>query len=164
MPERIVICNTSPLLYLHQVGQLSLLPQLYGMAFIPPAVEKELLAGAKKGVNVPDTSQLPWLKVQPLSDSTLLPAIVDLGPGEAEVIALGLAHRNSLLILDDQLGRQIARLNKLTCTGTLGLLIKAKKQGYLSAVAPVLDALQKTNMWLDKALIRCVLTEADESQ
>ena len=164
MLERIVICNTSPLLYLHQVGQLNLLPQLYGDVVIPPAVEKELLVGAKKGIDVPDTSRLPWLKMRPLADSTLLPAIVDLGPGEAEVLALGLAHPNCLLILDDQLGRQIARLNNLTYTGTVGLLIKAKREGFLPAIAPVLDELQRTNIWLDKALIQLVLAEANEFQ
>ncbi|MBL7062612.1 MAG: hypothetical protein ISS49_00205 [Anaerolineae bacterium] len=36
MPERVTICNTSPLLYLHIVGQLELLPQLYGQVLIPP--------------------------------------------------------------------------------------------------------------------------------
>jgi predicted nucleic acid-binding protein len=53
MPERITICNTSPLLYLHIVGQLDLLPQLYGQVLIPPAVQAELRAGAQRGVNVP---------------------------------------------------------------------------------------------------------------
>jgi predicted nucleic acid-binding protein len=30
MPDRLVVCNTSPLLYLHQVGRLGLLRDLYG--------------------------------------------------------------------------------------------------------------------------------------
>jgi uncharacterized protein len=162
MPERHVISNTSPLLYLHQAGQLNLLAQLYKTVIIPPSVARELLVGESKGIDVPDTSRLSWIQIQPLADATLLPAIIDLGPGEAEVIALGLTYRNSLLILDDQLGRRIARLNKLTCTGTLGVLIKAKHEGYLSAVTPVLEALQKTNMWLDQTLIQAVLAEANE--
>jgi predicted nucleic acid-binding protein len=53
MPEIVTICNTSPLLYLHLVQQLDLLPQLYGYVLIPPAVQAELDAGARQGVNVP---------------------------------------------------------------------------------------------------------------
>ncbi|MCP4658431.1 MAG: DUF3368 domain-containing protein, partial [bacterium] len=154
--------NTSPLLYLHQVGHLDLLHDLYGTVLSTPAVEKELLVGSAKGVNVPKISQLSWLTVQALKDPTLLPTITDLGPGEAEIIALGLQHRDALLILDDRLGRRIARLNGLAYTGTLGVLTRAKQAGHLASVSPVLDALRETNMWLDDAVIRMVLAEANE--
>jgi predicted nucleic acid-binding protein len=39
MPDRLVISNTSPLLYLHQVGHLDLLWRLYGRVQIPLAVK-----------------------------------------------------------------------------------------------------------------------------
>lgn len=44
MPGRLVISNTSPLLYLYQVGHLDLLWRLYGRIQIPLAVKKELMA------------------------------------------------------------------------------------------------------------------------
>jgi len=44
-PERLVVSNTSPLLYLHQVGQLDLLQELYGKLYVPSAVQLELKAG-----------------------------------------------------------------------------------------------------------------------
>jgi predicted nucleic acid-binding protein len=163
MPERLVISNTSPLLYLHQVGQLDLLWRLYGQVQIPPAVREELRAGAEQGVSVPDIEALGWLQVQPLRDTTLLPVVIDLGAGEAEAIALALANPGSLLILDDSLGRRLARLNNVTYTGTLGLLVKAKKQGLLSSVSPVIEALRKTTMYLTQALIQKVLKEAGEA-
>jgi predicted nucleic acid-binding protein len=86
MPDRLIISNTSPLLYLHQVGHLDLLWRLYGRVQIPLAVKREL-AGAELGVAVPDTSMLEWLEVRPLRDTTLLPVVIDLGSGEAEAIA-----------------------------------------------------------------------------
>jgi predicted nucleic acid-binding protein len=163
MPERLVISNTSPLLYLHQVGQLDLLLRLYDQVQIPPAVREELRAGAEQGVSVPDLGALEWLQVRPLRDTTLLPVVIDLGAGEAEAIALALANPGSLLILDDSLGRRIARLNSVTYTGTLGLLVKAKKEGLLSRVSPVIEALTTTTMYLTPALIQKVLKEADEA-
>lgn len=47
MPDRLVISNTSPLLYLYQVGQLDLLQKLYGRVQIPAAVQEELLGLAR---------------------------------------------------------------------------------------------------------------------
>jgi uncharacterized protein len=162
MPEESAVCDTSPLLYLHQVNQLKLLPDLYGSVLIPPAVQAELRKGAELGAAVPDIESLPWLEVRPVPDVTLLPTIMDLGAGEAEAIALALFYPGTLLILDDDLGRRIARLNSLRFTGTLGVLIKAKQEGVVSRIAPILEKLQQTTMWLSNELIRIVLSEAGE--
>lgn len=162
-PERIVISNTSPLLYLHQVGCLDLLRGMYGRVRIPSAVRMELLAGAEQSIAVPDTSALAWIDVQGVTERVLLPTIVDLGPGEAEAIALALSCQGSLLILDDRLGRRIARLSGVACTGTLGVLLKAKQVGLLSRVAPVLEQLRQTTMHLTPELIAMVLKDAGET-
>lgn len=163
MPERVVISNTSPLLYLHQIGHLDLLRRLYGTIQIPQAVSLELGAGAQQGLDVPDTGALEWLEVQTVRETSSLPVVIDLGAGEAEAIALAVAHSGSLLILDDGLGRRIAQLNKITYTGTLGVLIKAKRQGLLSNLAQVVEALRKTTMYLTPSLIEAVLRLADEA-
>ena len=113
-PERIVVSNTSPLLYLHQIGHLELLRQLYGRVRIPSAVRAELQAGEQLGISVPDLLSLEWIQEQALTERVLLPVVIDLGSGEAEAIALALSSSDSLLILDDQLGRRIARLSGVT--------------------------------------------------
>ena len=45
MPE--VICNTSALKYLHQLGRLELLRELYGRVTVPDAVAADVAAGKK---------------------------------------------------------------------------------------------------------------------
>lgn len=162
MPDRPVICNTSPLLYLHQVGQLGLLRDLYGRVLVPSAVREELRVGGERGFPVPDVDRMEWLHVRPPRETTLLPVVIDLGAGEAEAIALALVEPGSLLILDDGLGRRIAHLNGLTYTGTLGVLVRAKKEGLLSKVSPVIEALRQTTMHLTPALIEAVLKDAGE--
>lgn len=51
MPE--IVCNTSPLQYLYQIGQLDLLPQLARQIIVPTAVTVELAEGRRRGVDVP---------------------------------------------------------------------------------------------------------------
>ncbi len=162
MPETVVISNTSPVFYLHQIGHLEVLKDIYGAVVIPPGVEKELEAGAAKGLDIPSIPQTAWLEVRPLQSRSQLPIVPDLGQGEAEVIALGLENPNSLLILDDALGRKIAELNKLRLTGTLGVLLRAKAKGLVTELAPLLADLRARRMRLSDSLIQRVLAEAGE--
>lgn len=162
MPERTVIVNTSPLLYLHGVRQVELFRALYGTIVVPEAVRAELKIGIKAGFSAPDVEKIPWIQVKAVQSRVLIPAIVDLGPGEAEVIALGLEHTKSVLVLDDLLARKVAALNRLTYTGTLGILLKAKQAGCLEALRPIVKALREAGLWLDDDLVTTVLTQAGE--
>jgi len=54
-----VICNTSPLQYLHQIGHLHLLPQLTGSVIVPNAVCDELHAWLAQGIELPEVTALP---------------------------------------------------------------------------------------------------------
>ena len=63
MPNISVFINTSPLLYLHQVGQLEILPKLYDLVITPKAVEEELGVGRERGVDVPDLNSLTRIKL-----------------------------------------------------------------------------------------------------
>jgi predicted nucleic acid-binding protein len=162
MPEQITICNTSPLLYLHQIDRLDLLNQLYTRVLFPPAVEAELGVGAELGINVPRLARYSWLHRTPLKSDASIPLVTDLGRGEAEVIALGLENPGSRLILDDTLARRIAQLHGLQFTGTVGVIVKAKMAGLVSEVSPVLFQLRKAGLWLGDTLVAEILRQAKE--
>ncbi len=161
-PETLVIVNTSPLLYLHQVDCLELLLQLYGTITVRPAVPQELEIGKLQGVDVPEVNSIEWIQIRSVVSAAIIPAVIDLGQGEAEVLALGLENLDSLLIFDDSLARRIADLYGLKYTGTLGVLVKAKQSGYLSAVAPVITMLRSKGMWLTDKIINDVLRLSGE--
>lgn len=152
-PEPIVIVNTSPLLYLHQINHLNLLQALYKNITAPVAVQQELEIGRQQGIDVPAIDQIPWIQLRQVESISLVPAVIDLGQGETAVIALGLEIHNSLLILDDQLGRRIANLCKLKYTGTIGVLVKAKQTGLIESVGAALSQLQSKGMWLSDTVI-----------
>ncbi len=161
MSDQVVISNTSPLLYLHVVGQLDLLRQLFGQIVTPLAVVAELAIGVAKGHDGPEITELSWINVRPPSDPKGLDG-EGLGAGETEAIALALEIPDSLLLLDDLAARKAAFSRALRVTGTLGVLVQAKNDGYLNTVTPVVQALAKTTMRMSDRLVQLVLAEAGE--
>jgi predicted nucleic acid-binding protein len=90
--------------------------------------------------------------------------IKDLGPGETETITLGLENPGSLVILDDLLGRRAARSAGLRVSGTLGVLLKAKRVGHLPSVAEAVADLRAAGMWIADELAENVITQAGDTQ
>lgn len=160
MPE--VICDVSPIQYLHQAGLLDLLRLRYGTITIPTAVAAELREGELRGVDLPAFETLEWMRIRQPTGRLLLPIVADLGAGEREVLALGTENPESLVILDDGLARQYARLLNLKLTGTLGVLLKAKETGLLPSVAPVLERLEALRFRMDAETRQAVLRLAGE--
>lgn len=109
MPE--VICNTSPLQYLHQIGMLHLLPALVGQVIVPEAVVEELAIGRALGISLPDPETLDWITVRQPVSAPVLPVVTDLGPGETQVLALALESSDAIVIMDDD--RRVARQRPL---------------------------------------------------
>lgn len=135
------VCNTSPLQYLHQLGQLDLLRALAAAVFIPPAVVREIAIGVSLGINLPDLTSMAWISVRTPQASARTPWRGTLGPGETEVLQLALEMPRALLLLDDRRARQAAASLQLPLKGTIGLLVDAKHAGLIPAIRPLLDQL-----------------------
>ena len=161
---RDVICNTSPLQYLHQAELLHLLPELFGSVQVPSAVTDELEEGRRRGVSLPALATLPWVTMRSVRDRTLLPLVTSLGSGEKEVLGLGLETPDHLLVLDDRAARRYALAAGLEVTGTLGVLLLAKERDLLDSVRPTLDRLQRLRFRLSAATLQRVLDLAGEEQ
>jgi predicted nucleic acid-binding protein len=159
---REVLSNTSPLQYLYQLDLLDLLPALYGEVLVPSAVVKEIEAGRSRGVPLPVIESLSWLRIEKVANTALLPLLPDLGAGEREVLALALERSDPLVILDDSFARRFARRLGLSLTGTLGLLLKAKENGRIDLVEPLLDRLEELRFRLDPRTRAHVLSVAGE--
>ncbi|MGD0773378.1 MAG: DUF3368 domain-containing protein [Candidatus Solibacter sp.] len=156
------ICDTSPIQYLHQTGFLHLLAAFYTRVIIPPAVLDELERGRSIGVDLPDVRRLTWLTIQAPEASDKVLAAADLGAGEKEVLALGREVPGAVLILDERLGRVHAEALKLTFTGTLGILLRAKAEGRIPRIEPLLDHLDLLGFRLSVRTRAAVLKQAGE--
>jgi hypothetical protein len=157
-----VIVNTSPLQYLHQVGQLDLFPKLFGRIIVPEAVVAELAAGRRLGVSLPKPEALKWVDVR--SPASPVGGLLswDLGAGESAVLSLALEHSGSWVVMDDKLARQAAVHLNLPLLGTAGILLRAKHAGHLDKISPVLMLLTALEFRLTPETTRNILDLAGE--
>lgn len=160
MPK--AISNTSPILYLHQIGVLDWLSSLFDEVLVPDAVVRELEEGRRKGCNVPNLEISEWVRfVEPQATPSEWLAL-DLGPGELAAMALALENPEHVVLLDDDLARRVAKAAGLTVWGTLKLLLEAKAQGLTHHIEPLVDQLVKAGMWLSNDIQERILILAGE--
>src|SRR3989304_3484603 len=145
-----------------RVKYLDCLEKLYGEIVIPEAVVTELEEGKRSGEDVPQVSEYNWIKIKRVTIPAFIKIIPDLGLGEAEVLALGCEEVEPLLIIDDALARKIAKLQIFKYTGTAGVLLKAKKEGYLTEIKPILERLKKSGFYINNKLVTEILKIAGE--
>jgi uncharacterized protein len=161
MPDR-VISNTSPLFYLHRLRHLDLLQKLYQRIIVPEAVVDELNVGRDLGQDIPNVEDYGWIEVRPVRAPELVKLITDLGAGEAQALTLAIEEPGSLVILDNRLAREVARMRNIRITGTAGVLLKAKQEGHISAVAPLLNRLTELDFRLSDDVKARILMLAQE--
>jgi predicted nucleic acid-binding protein len=91
------------------------------------------------------------------------PLVNNLGPGETQVLMLALESPGAIVILDDALARRVAETCRVCLTGTLGLLLDAKRAGLISTVKPYLDQLNLLRFRLAVSTQGAVLKLAGEA-
>ena len=175
--RRVVIADAGPLIGLARIGQLGLLPQLFGTVSVTAWVAGEVLAGG----DFPDHAALqnaftqPWLQtvIAPDSNDQAWQAEcqalihlhqIDMGEASALVLASQLVTLGdvALLLIDDFRGRQAAQHGGVAAMGTAGVLLLAKKAGAITTVKPLLIALRSEGYFLSDRLMEAVRLQAGE--
>lgn len=83
--------------------------------------------------------------------------------GEASVIQLASDLDVPLVAIDETAGRRVARLSGLQVTGSIGILIKAKRTGYAVDIDHALKRMRECGIWLSAAVINHARTQASQS-
>lgn len=71
-------------------------------------------------------------------------------------------QKADLVIIDDDAAKKTAIFLGLNVTGTLGVLLKAKREGYLEKVEPVINELLRDGLFISDTVKSYVLKEAGE--
>jgi uncharacterized protein len=155
--------NTSPLLILGRIDRLDLLGDPERIV-ITKAVLTEICEKMDDAAN--RIAALAGLAE--VNDGTSVPESVDplnsLGSGERSVLAWALrAGPRAICILDDAAARGEARRLRLQHTGTLGLLLRAKLEGQIPEVAPLLRQAVRAGLYADDELLTTALVRVGET-
>ena len=161
MSDRLVV-NASPVILLAKVNGLEWMSQLSaGPLIVPQAVLLEVEAGPE-GREV--VGRLQKLSVEVAADIPL-PGVIsawDLGRGESQVLAACLGQVGRRAILDDRLARHCARALQVPIIGTMGIVVVARRRGWLPAARPVIARLQAIGMFIAPSLVEAILAEVGE--
>jgi predicted nucleic acid-binding protein len=82
--------------------------------------------------------------------------------GEVEVMILAQEINADVVVIDDANAKKYAKYLGLPVTGTLGVLIKAKRAGYLKEIKPLLQQLVENNIYISDKIIDLCLKQAGE--
>jgi predicted nucleic acid-binding protein len=152
LSNRTIISDASCLIVLSNIGELTLLEKAYGRIITTLEIALEF------GEPLPD-----WVDIVGVIDKQkqqLLELHID--KGESSAIALALETPNSTLILDDYKARKLAEQLRLNYTGTLGVIIRAKNNGIIPSIKPIIEKIKLTNFRLSADLEMQALKEAGE--
>lgn len=160
---RKVVVNTTPLIALSHTGQLDVLKKLYGEIVIPEAVYTELSAKAESICKKTVDKSLDWIRVDKIKNQMAKAMYkTQLHDGEVEVMILSKEIGADVVIIDDANAKKHAKYLGLSVTGTLGVLIKAKQEGYVKELKPILQQMVENGIYISQSLIVLCLKQVGE--
>ena len=152
----LVVTDTSPINYLVLIGHIDVLPVLFERIVIPQAVVEEL-----RDERTPDIVR-QWIAAPPSWCATqslqgvLDPALLSLGSGEREAIALCQQIGADALLTDDTRAYDEASAREIGGIRTLALLERASLRGLLD-LPTAIAKLQATTFYAPAHVINDML-------
>ena len=163
MPD--IVINTGPLIAMvAATGNLNWLPSMYGRIVIPYEVLLEIEAGGPGNTEI---VALRAIERQVLigRQSTQIDAAMlrELDLGESSVISSALLHEIDTVAIDEKAGRRLARIHGLNVTGSIGILLKAKRHGFLPNLGECIARMRAHGIWISAELTQEALHRANEA-
>ena len=155
------VVNASPLILFARIGRLDLIERLAPTILVPNAVLQEVRAGQQRDRMA--ATALEWAEKYRVEDVALVASIEhwDLGPGESQVIAHSIG-RPRWTVLDDRAARRCANAHDVPVIGSLGVVLRSKKNGHIDGARPLVEALIAAGMFLDDEFVNRALESIGE--
>lgn len=165
MPEGTteLVINTGPMIALvAALGDLTILDSLYERIIVPREVADELTVDSVGRFAAKEFLDATWLDKRPerIDVGPLLSSILD--SGEAAVIATAQLHGIDVVCIDESAGRRVARMAGLRVTGSLGILLRAKREGWPVKLRECIRRMQSRGVRLGSDVIETALRQAGE--
>jgi predicted nucleic acid-binding protein len=159
-----LIFNASPLIILAKAGLMDVVCGLAETLWVPSQVAAEIHQKPD-----PNDPARVWLangkpKVHLVPDYPIDPFVAgwDLGRGESAVLSLPAPEQNTFRVLDDLAARRCALALGLSVMGTLGLVLLAKKRGFLPSIEPALQSVVASGLFISPHHLSAIQRAAAE--
>jgi len=141
--QTLIISDTACLILFDKIGEFEILRKLFQTVTITSIIAEEFKKQTPDWVIIKDP--------QNTDNVVNYSKIVD--QGEASALALSIEIENSLLIFDDLKARKLAEELNLKYTGSIGILVLAKRRGLIEDIDELIAKIQATNFRLTKVFI-----------
>jgi predicted nucleic acid-binding protein len=158
-----MVLDTTAIQHLDRAGGFDLLEKLYEKVIVPEPVAAEITEGVEAGLSLPDLGKCAWVEVRPVRDPDVVSVKSGLGPGERAAMALAGETPGAVVITDDPLARRYAQMMRQPFTGTIGVLLRAKKKNLVSRVGLLIEKLDSRGFKFHPTTRASVLTWANET-
>ncbi|TLD43587.1 MAG: hypothetical protein JETT_0018 [Candidatus Jettenia ecosi] len=157
-----VVVNASPLICLFASGLSDLLPALFTEIIVPDSVCKEITDKGK--IDAASRTLFSNKRIKQINNVIIHPTVAswDLGRGESAVLSYALQNPKFWAVVDDREARRCAISLGCYYTGTVGIILLAKRRGVISSVRESLEKLQNAGLWLSDSFIENVCRKANE--
>jgi predicted nucleic acid-binding protein len=159
----VIVADAGPLIALAKIEQLQLLSALFDQVHIPSYVLHEATDNiALAGAPAVRDFAIAHARVHENLDNDFVQRLrIEIDEGEAQAVALAQSLRCGVL-MDDLLGRRVAKRVRVHAIGVAGVLLLAKRKHLIDQVHPSISALTAVNYHLSQSLIAEILRLADE--
>jgi predicted nucleic acid-binding protein len=157
-----VVMNASPLICTMKAGIAEILPLLFKDIVVPAAVSREILAKGRTAPKGQIPASYPWIRL--IQDFPIAPQVAswDLGQGESQVISYAMGHPDYWAVIDDREARRCAMALHCHYTGTLGVIVLARRRGVIPSIREYLGKLKEAGLYLSDELVDQVCRKAGE--
>jgi len=153
---------------LAKLNLLHLLKDIYGrVSYARSVYEEAVIEGIRHGhedarVLLLFLDQMRWPPEESPPEIPAALAQVNLDRGERDTLALALASHSTLVLIDDSVGRQVAREHGVAVRGSLGILVEAQRRGLIQPDQLRLcmeEIASRPDIWISRELVERIRRE-----
>jgi predicted nucleic acid-binding protein len=141
----IVVADASPLIALASCDCLDVLDKLFGEVKVSDTVYEEVTVNNRLG-----SDQLKKYLQGKVVNAELASLVIEgssLDRDELSSMVLYKKLHADYLLIDEKLGRKIAKLNNIKVIGSLGVLIEAKRKGIIPSIKPQIEIFRSSKIY-----------------
>lgn len=151
--------DSGPLIYSAWCNIFDLLKYYY-----TPEIYHEVVIDGQGQPGAQETADADWIKVRTVQDKYLIQQIMTEGLTfeDATVIALAIEIDAEIMLSDDATVRQRALAEGFQVTGTLGILLRSKSDGFIESVEEKIEILEAAGFRIHSRLKMQILQTSGE--